>query len=100
METSMSITQRLSIAVMVLLLASNWFFARKATARPQTVYGQPACTSYVPTSWGDYVGSSEHYGIVFKDNVGTLRFFDQYPLRNRAADRPTGETHQPAKPKN
>ena len=74
------ITQRLLTAAIVLLLASNWFFARKATAKSQIVgYGQPACTTYVPTSWGEYMGSSEHYGIVFKDNAGTLRFLTNIP---------------------
>lgn len=74
------ITQRLLIAVIVSLLASNWFLARKATAKSQIVgYGQPACTTYVPTSWGEYTGSSEHYGIVFKDNAGTLRFLTNIP---------------------
>ena len=74
------LTQRLLIAVIMLLLASNWFFARKATAKSQIVgYGQPACTTYVPTSWGEYMGSSEHYGIVFKDNAGTLRFLTNIP---------------------
>lgn len=74
------ITGRLLVTVMVLLIASNWFFARKATAaKPQIVYGQPACTTYVPTSWGEYVGASEHYGIVFKDNAGTLRFLTNIP---------------------
>lgn len=74
------ITQRLLIAVIVSLLASNWFLARKATAKSQIVgYGQPACTTYVPTSWGEYTGSSEHYGIVFKDNAGTLRCLTNIP---------------------
>jgi hypothetical protein len=73
------VTGRLLVAVIVLLAVSNWFFARRATAKPQIVYGQPACTTYVPASWGEYVGSSEHYGMVFKDNAGTLRFLTNIP---------------------
>jgi hypothetical protein len=38
-----SITERMLLAVIGSLLASNWFFARKVAARPQVVYGQPAC---------------------------------------------------------
>ena len=73
------VTGRVLILIVVLLAASNWFFARKATAKAQVGYGQPACTTYVPASWGEYVGASEHYGIVFKDNAGTLRFLTNIP---------------------
>jgi hypothetical protein len=72
-------TRRLLVAAVALLVASSWFLACKATAKPQIVYGQPACTTYVPPSWGEYVGTSEHYGMVFKDNQGTLRFVTNVP---------------------
>jgi hypothetical protein len=72
-------TGRLLIAVIVLLLASNRFFADKAKADPRITFGQPACRSYVPPAWGDYMGSSEHYGVVFQDNSGTLRFITNVP---------------------
>ncbi len=65
---------RVLIAVIAVLLVSNWFYARKAKASPQIAYGQAACKSYAPVSWGEYVGSSKDYGIVFRDNAGTLRF--------------------------
>jgi len=70
------ITGRILLAVIVALMASNWIYARRATAnaRPQIAYGQPACKSYAPISWGEYVGSSKDYGVVFRDNAGTLRF--------------------------
>ena len=67
-------TGRAMMAVIVALLAANWFYARRAKASPQIAYGQPACKSYVPPSWGEYVGSSKDYGIAFRDNTGTLRF--------------------------
>ena len=73
------ITGRVLIVIVVLLAGSNWFLARRATAEPQIVYGQPACTTYVPASWGEYVGSSQHYGIAFKDKDGTLRFVTNVP---------------------
>jgi len=65
---------RLLMAVVALLVVSNWVTARKAKASPQITYGQPSCKSYAPISWGEYMGSSKDYGVVFKDNAGTLRF--------------------------
>jgi len=62
-----------------LLTLGNWFYARNAKAAPQLVFGQPACRSFVPTEWGDYKGSSEHYGLVFQANDGTLRFLTNIP---------------------
>jgi hypothetical protein len=70
---------RLLILAIVLLTAGNWFHARKAKAASQLVFGQPACRSFVPPEWGDYKGSSEHYGVVFQANDGTLRFVTNVP---------------------
>jgi len=70
---------RLAIAVILILVASNWFYARKAKAAPQITYGQPACTSYVPTNWGQLKGSSDNYGVIFEDSSGTLRFITGVP---------------------
>jgi len=74
-------TVPLLIAVIVLLGVSQWFLVRKLAAKPQIVYGQPTCTTYVPPSWGEYKGSSEHYGIVFQDSSGTLRFVINVPCQ-------------------
>ncbi|HKN25966.1 MAG TPA: hypothetical protein VJX72_14050 [Candidatus Acidoferrum sp.] len=57
-----------------MLPAANWFYVRKAKAAAQLNFGQAACTSFVPLEWGKYKGSSEHYGIVFRDNNGTHCF--------------------------
>jgi hypothetical protein len=67
-------TGRVLLAVIAALLASNWLYTRRAKASPQIAYGQPGCKSYAPISWGEYLGSSKDYGIVFRDNSGTLRF--------------------------
>jgi hypothetical protein len=72
-------TARLLVAALVLLTTANWFYARRTKAAPQIVYGQAACKSYVPLSWGEYKGSSEHYGVVFEDSSGTLRFVTNVP---------------------
>jgi len=72
-------TGRVLIAAIAVLVISNWCSARKAKASPQFAYGQPACKSYVPISWGEYVGAAKDYGIVFKDNGGTLRFVNSVP---------------------
>lgn len=49
---------RALIAAIVVLIGSNWFYARRAKARPQITYGQPACKSSPtpPASWGEFVG--------------------------------------------
>jgi hypothetical protein len=67
---------RLLILIVLALAGTSWFLARKATARPQT---QSTCAIDVPSNWGEYVGSSEHYGLVFKDDAGTLRFATNVP---------------------
>ena len=72
-------TGRMFVVVIALLLVSNWFYARKAKASPQSGFPQPACRTYVPISWGEYVGAAKDYGIVFKDNSGTLRFVNSVP---------------------
>jgi hypothetical protein len=69
----------LLILSLFLLSAANWFYARKAKAAPQASFGQAACRSYVPEEWGEYKGNSEHYGIVFQDSSGTLRFVTNVP---------------------
>lgn len=73
------ITARLLILAVLFLSAANWFYARRAKAAAQLDFGQAACTSFVPPEWGEYKGSSEHYGIVFQDNNGTLRFVTNVP---------------------
>jgi hypothetical protein len=63
------------VIAMLLLTVANWCYARRTKASQQpAAFGQPACKSYVPQEWGDYKGSSEHYGVVFEANDGTLRF--------------------------
>lgn len=69
----------LLILGLLILTAANWLYARKAKATPQIGFGQPACRSYVPEDWGEYKGSSEHYGVVFQDSAGTLRFVTNVP---------------------
>ncbi|MGB7436724.1 MAG: hypothetical protein WBR26_26745 [Candidatus Acidiferrum sp.] len=71
------VTFRLLIAAVMLLSASNWFYARKAKAASksaQVIFGQPACRSFVPSEWGEYKGSSSGFGVAFQDSSGTLRF--------------------------
>jgi hypothetical protein len=67
---------RLLVATVLLFTAFNWFYARRAKAapKPQIVYGQANCKSYVPPEWGEYKGSSDNYGVAFQDSSGTLRF--------------------------
>jgi len=67
-------TGRALLAAIAALLASHWLYARRAKTGSQIAYGQAGCKSYVPVNWGEYLGSSKDYGIVFRDNSGTLRF--------------------------
>jgi hypothetical protein len=70
-------TARLLIAAVVLLTASNWFYARRAKAAAtalQSSSDQASCTSYIPKEWGDFQGSSSGFGLGFQDSSGTLRF--------------------------
>jgi hypothetical protein len=70
---------RLLAFVVVALAISNWFYAHRAAAKPQSALLQATCSIDVPTSWGEYVGSSAQYGLAFKDDAGTLRFVANVP---------------------
>ena len=60
--------------------ACGWLYVRKTTAAPQiAVFGQAACTSYVPPSWGEFKGTFQQNGVVFQDNAGTLRVVTNIP---------------------
>jgi hypothetical protein len=72
-------TIQLLILSLLILTAANLFYGRKAKAAPQIGFGQPACRSSVPLEWGEYKGSSEHYGVVFQNSAGTLRFVTNVP---------------------
>lgn len=73
------ITHLLTLSLLT-LTAFGWICThRTKAAPPQTGLGQPACRSYVPQEWGEYKGSSEHFGVVFQDNSGTLRFLTNVP---------------------
>jgi hypothetical protein len=71
---------RVLILMGLVLVAANWFYARRSkAAAPHQMFTQPACKTYVPQEWGDFKGSSEHYGLVFQGNDGTLRFVTNVP---------------------
>jgi hypothetical protein len=53
---------------------------RTAKGSAQSVFtGDPGCVSYVPTEWGQFIGSSALTGIGFEDRDGTLRFVTSLP---------------------
>ena len=74
---------RALLVLIVALLVSHCFDSRRAKANPQIAFGQPACERYAPSSWGEYAGSSKDYGVVFKDNTGTLRFITNVACETR-----------------
>ncbi len=87
---------RIFVAVVLLLTALNWFYARKArAAAPQLTFGQPACRSFVPPEWGDYKGSSEHYGVVFQGQRWHASLRHKCSLRSDPADCPRNPTRLP-----
>ena len=61
-------------AVLIGLILMGSVFAGRVYSESASVSGMARCSAYVPSDWGEYVGSGQ-YGIVFKDNEGTLRFF-------------------------
>ena len=63
------------MGVITLILLA--FFAGRLQGGTNSASGAK-CRAYVPADWGEYVGSGQ-YGIVFKDNEGTLRFFRGVP---------------------
>jgi len=46
---------------------------------PASAEGMARCKVTVPQSWGEFMGTSDSYGLVFKDRSGTLRFVRQLP---------------------
>jgi len=62
-------------AITLILLA---FFAGRSHGGTNSMSGTAKCRTYVPAEWGEYAGAGQ-YGIVFKDNAGTLRFFRGAP---------------------
>lgn len=76
---------RLSVvctAVMTLILLA--FFAGYSHGGTNSFSGSAKCRTSVPAEWGEYAGSSQ-YGIIFKDNEGTLRFFRGVPCGHEGA---------------
>jgi len=95
-----TITLRVFIAAVLILLGFAWGRGREVNARPQTGFGQAACTSYIPRAWGQYRGGSQQSGLAFEDASGTLRFITNVPcestplvaleLRRTPANPPSG----------
>jgi len=91
---------RIFVAAMLILLGFEWGRGREMKAKPQTGFGQAACTSYIPRAWGQYRGGSQQSGFAFEDASGTLRFITNVPcestmlvaleLRRTPANPPTG----------
>ena len=54
------------------------FFAGHLHGGTNSISGTAKCRAYVPAEWGEYAGAGQ-YGIVFKDNEGTLRFVRGVP---------------------
>ena len=74
-------TGTLRVVVIVVLLAgfAGWCFARLTNATTQMGFGQPLCSSQIPSSWGEYRGGSQQSGFAFEDSNGTLRFITNVP---------------------
>jgi hypothetical protein len=70
--------KRSGIYIGVITLILSAFLAGRLHGATGSVSDTAKCKTYVPAEWGEYVGSSQ-YGIVFKDNEGTLRFFRGVP---------------------
>ncbi len=67
----------LLVALLMFLASGGYFLGMRAT--PAAAQGMARCKVSVPQSWGEYVGTSDSYGLAFKDSSGTLRFVRQLP---------------------
>jgi hypothetical protein len=70
--------KRIGQMTLVVFLAAGCYFAgiRVTTAEAQAT---ARCKIVVPQAWGEYVGTSDSFGLTFKDSSGTLRFVRQLP---------------------
>jgi hypothetical protein len=64
--------KRTALYLGAITLILSAFFAGRVHGGSES--GTAKCKGLVPADWGEYAGSGQ-YGIVFKDNEGTLRFF-------------------------
>ena len=55
----------------------SYFLGARVT--PVSAQGMARCKVSVPQSWVAFVGTSDSYGLTFKDSSGTLRFVRQLP---------------------
>jgi hypothetical protein len=67
----------LLVALLGMFGTGGYFLGVRAT--PAAAQGMARCKVSVPQSWGEYVGTSDSYGLTFKDSSGTLRFVRQLP---------------------
>ena len=54
------------------------FFVGRLQGGTNSISGTAKCRAYVPAEWGEYASPGQ-YGIVFKDNEGTLRLVRGVP---------------------
>ena len=65
------------IALVGLFATGSYLLGTRAT--PASAQGMARCKVSVPQSWGEFVGTSDSYGLAFRDASGTLRFVRQLP---------------------
>jgi hypothetical protein len=70
--------KKLSQIVLCVCLAIVGFLAA-IRVTPAKAQGTARCKVVVPQSWGEFIGASDSFGLVFKDSSGTLRFVRQLP---------------------
>ncbi len=59
------------VVLVILALAVMMPKAPVAAQNPPGVFN---CIVTVPSSWGEFKGTSSEFGMVFQDSAGTLRF--------------------------
>jgi hypothetical protein len=66
------------LLVLVGLVAiGSYLLGTRAT--PASAQATARCKVSIPQSWGEFMGSSDSFGLVFKDSSGSLRFVRQLP---------------------
>jgi hypothetical protein len=74
------VPKRFCTLLLLVLVISVAFFSigHSYSAAQQPIANSARCLVNVPSDWGDYIGASQ-YGMVFKDDQGTLRFITRVP---------------------
>jgi hypothetical protein len=85
-----------AVAILVLfvcVVAGTSYLSSKHHIRAAGQAYSAPCLSYIPSDWGQYLGSSS-YGVAFEDTAGTIRFVKNPPCDISSTPSPDLEIHR------